>query len=146
MRISDLSSDVCSSDLGMSEDLKLYITGVAAGRSKFYNADNQDPIFGIQKGYVKLDLRIQLADRDENWHLALVGKNLTNELTTGSAFRLPAPNTGAERALLYLEPTRNLTVVAGFTFLRRPQARRRPRLTSTGTRRPRSGPRFRPRA
>src|SRR3546814_2550958 len=43
----------------MSEDLKLDITGVAAGRSTFYNADNQDPIFGIQKGYVKLDLRIQ---------------------------------------------------------------------------------------
>src|SRR3546814_12995594 len=92
----------------MSEDLKLDITGVAAGRSKFYNADNRDPIFGIQKGYVKLDLRIQLADRDENWHLALVGKNLTNELTTGSAFRLPAPITGAERAILYRSEERRV--------------------------------------
>ena len=100
----------------MSEDLKLDITGVAAGRSKFYNSDDQDPVFGLQKGYVKLDLRIQLADRDENWHLALVGKNLTNELTTGSAFRLPAPITGAERAILYLEPTRNISVEAGFKF------------------------------
>src|SRR3546814_16911052 len=89
MRISDWSSDVFSSDLptsiannnlagyrpantskltgsvtaharfDMSDDLKLDITGVAAGRSKFYHADNKDPVFGIQKGYVKLDLLIQ---------------------------------------------------------------------------------------
>ena len=45
-----------------------------------------------------------------------MGKNLTNELTTGSAFRLPAPITGVSRAILYLEPTRNISVEAGFKF------------------------------
>ena len=99
-----------------ANDLKLDITGVAAGRSKYFDSDDQSPIYGLQKGYVKLDLRVQLSDQDESWHLALVGKNLTNELTTGSAFRLPFPITGVSRAILYLEPTRNISVEAGFKF------------------------------
>jgi len=98
------------------DDLKLDITGVAAGRSKYFNSDNQSPIFGVQKGYVKLDLRVQLADQDDKWFVAFVGKNLTNELTTGSAFNLPAPITAAPRAILYLEPPRNLSIEAGFKF------------------------------
>lgn len=100
----------------MSEDLKLDITGVAAGRSKYFNSDNQSPIFGVQDGYVKLDLRVQLADRDNSWHLALVGKNLTNQKTIGSAFNLPSPITPVPRAILYLEPTRNISVEAGIKF------------------------------
>lgn len=98
------------------DDLKLDITGVAAGRSKYFNSDNQSPIFGVQKGYVKLDLRVQLADQDDRWFVAFVGKNLTNELTTGSAFNLPAPITAAPRAILYLEAPRNLSIEAGFKF------------------------------
>lgn len=101
-------------DLG--SDLKLDITGVAAGRSKYFDSDNQSPIFGVQKGYVKLDLRVQIADQDDKWFLAFVGKNLTNELTTGSAFNLPAPITAAPRAILYLEPPRNIAVEAGIKF------------------------------
>jgi len=100
----------------MSDDLKFDITGVAAGRSKYFNSDNQSPIFGVQGGYVKLDLRVQLADRDDRWHVALVGKNLTNEKTIGSAFNLPAPITPVPRAILYLEPTRNISVEAGIKF------------------------------
>lgn len=100
----------------MSDDLKLDITGVAAGRSKYFNSDNQSPVFGVQNGYVKLDLRVQLADRDDRWHVALVGKNLTNQKTIGSAFNLPFPITPVPRAILYLEPTRNISVEAGIRF------------------------------
>ncbi|MBO9695849.1 MAG: TonB-dependent receptor [Sphingopyxis sp.] len=100
----------------MSDALKLDITGVASGRSKYFNSDNQSPIFGVQDGYVKLDLRVQLADRDDRWHVALVGKNLTNQKTIGSAFNLPAPITPVPRAILYLEPTRNISVEAGIKF------------------------------
>ena len=101
-------------DLG--DALKLDITGVAAGRSKYFDSDDQSPVFGVQKGYVKLDLRVQLAAQDDSWFVAFVGKNLTNELTTGSAFRLPEPITAASRAILYLEPPRNLSVEAGIKF------------------------------
>lgn len=92
------------------------MTGIVAGRSKYFDSDNQSPIFGIQKGYAKVDLRVQLGAQDDSWHVAFVGKNLTNQLTTGSAFNLPAPITATPRAILYLEPTRNISVEAGFKF------------------------------
>ncbi|RYD45293.1 MAG: TonB-dependent receptor [Sphingomonadales bacterium] len=100
----------------LSSDLKFDITGVASARSKYFNSDNQSPIFGVQGGYAKLDLRVQLADQDDSWHVALVGKNLTNEKTIGSAFNLPSPITATPRAILYLEPTRNISVEAGIKF------------------------------
>ncbi|WP_374385652.1 TonB-dependent receptor [Sandaracinobacter sp.] len=100
----------------MGDNFKFDITGVVAGRSKFFNSDNQSPTFGVQKGYAKVDLRVQFGDQADRWYLAFVGKNLTNERTTGSAFNLPAPITAAPRAILYLEPTRNLAVEAGFKF------------------------------
>ncbi|MBA4752493.1 MAG: hypothetical protein H2055_09750, partial [Sphingopyxis sp.] len=100
----------------LSSDLKFDITGVASARSKYFNSDNQSPIFGVQNGYAKLDLRVQLADQDDSWHVALVGKNLTNEKTIGSAFNLPSPITATPRAILYLEPTRNISVEAGIKF------------------------------
>ena len=100
----------------MGDNFKFDITGVVAGRSKFFNSDNQSPTFGVQKGYAKVDLRVQFGDQADRWYLAFVGKNLTNERTTGSAFNLPAPITAVPRAILYLEPTRNLAVEAGFKF------------------------------
>ncbi len=100
----------------LSSDLKFDITGVASARSKYFNSDNQSPIFGVQGGYAKLDLRLQLADQDNSWHVALVGKNLTNEKTIGSAFNLPSPITATPRAILYLEPTRNISIEAGIKF------------------------------
>ncbi len=95
-----------------------YIEGTVgvAGRSKYFDSDNQSPLFGIQKGYAKIDARIQYAPSDDKWHLALVGKNLTNEKTTGSAFNLPAPITPVPRAILYLEETRNVAIEAGMKF------------------------------
>ncbi len=95
-----------------------YIDGTigVAGRSKYFDSDNQSPLFGIQKGYAKIDARIQYAPSDDRWHVALVGKNLTNEKTTGSAFQLPAPITPVPRSILYLEETRNVAIEAGMKF------------------------------
>jgi len=87
-----------------------------AGRSKYFDSDNEDPLFGLQKGYAKVDLRVQFAPQDQRWHIAFVGRNLTNELTTGSAFDLPAPITTAPRAILYVEQGRNISIEAGMKF------------------------------
>lgn len=97
-------------------ELRLDSTVTVSGRSKFFNADNQNPVYGVQKGYAKVDLRIQLAPVGERWHVALVGKNLTDELTTGSSFLLPSPITAAPRAILYLEETRSIGLEAGIRF------------------------------
>jgi len=97
-------------------DYKLDTTAIVGGRTGFFDSDDQSPLYGYQKGYAKLDLRIQFAPQDERWHIAFVGKNLTNNLTTGSAFRLPFPITTATRAIIFVEPPRNLAIEAGVKF------------------------------
>ncbi len=97
-------------------DYRIDSTVNVAGRSKYFDSDNEDPLFGLQKGYAKVDLRVQFAPVDQRWHVALVGKNLTNELTTGSAFDLPVPITGVARAILYVEQSRNVSIEAGLKF------------------------------
>ena len=92
------------------------VSATVAGRSRFMNADNQDPNFGYQTGFAKLDGRIQLAKQDDSWHVALVGRNLTNKLTTGSVFNLPAPITDVSRAILYVDPPRSVAIEAGVKF------------------------------
>ena len=92
------------------------ITATVAGRSRFYNADNQDPWYGVQPGFAKLDARLQYGARDDRWHVALLGRNLTNKLTTGSAFLLPAPITAVPRAILYVEAPRSVSVEATVRF------------------------------
>ena len=102
--------------LPLSDSLDLDITGVLHGRSGYYNSDNQDPQFGFQEGYVKIDARVQIGDSSDRWHVALVGKNLTNELTGGSAFRLPFPITDVTRSIHYLEPARSIAIEGGVKF------------------------------
>lgn len=100
----------------LSQNLQLDITGIVTARSGFYNSDNQDPTFGYQEGYAKVDMRVQVGEPDGRWHLAFVGRNLTNVLSAGSSFRLPFPITDVTRSIHYLEPARSLAVEAGFRF------------------------------
>lgn len=102
--------------LPLSDNLDLDITSVLHGRSGYFNSDNQDPLFGFQEGYVKVDMRVQVGDSADRWHVAFVGKNLTNELTGGSAFRLPFPITDVTRSIHYLEPARSISVEGGVRF------------------------------
>jgi len=100
----------------ISDNLKLGLTGAVSGRSKFFNSDDQSPLYGLQKGYAKLDARIELYQADQRWHVALVGTNLTNELTTEGSFRLPVPVTTVSRALYWVNPGRNISLEAGVKF------------------------------
>jgi iron complex outermembrane receptor protein len=100
----------------LANDYRVDTTLNVSGRSKYFDSDNEDPLYGVQPGYAKVDLRVQYAPSDQRWHIAFVGKNLTNELTTGSAFDLPAPITTAPRAILYVEQGRSLALEAGLKF------------------------------
>ena len=100
----------------LANDTAIDSTLNLSGRSKYFDSDNQSPLFGRQKGYSKVDARIQYGPSNEQWHVAVVGKNLTNEKTTGSAFNLPFPITATPRAILYLEETRNIAIEAGMKF------------------------------
>lgn len=102
--------------IDLPNDMVLDTNASLYGRSKFFNSDNQSPLFGRQKAYTKVDARIQYGPSDERWHVAVTGKNLTNEKTTGSSFNLPFPITPTSRAILYLEETRNIAIEAGVRF------------------------------
>jgi iron complex outermembrane receptor protein len=100
----------------INDDLQLATTVAVAGRSKFFNSDDESPAYGQQKGYAKVDARIELSPPDSRWHVALVGTNLTNKLTTSGSFRLPVPVTTVTRALYWVEPPRNISIEAGLKF------------------------------
>lgn len=56
-------------------------------RSDFYTSADLNP-FTKQNAYTKVNLRVALA-YEEAWQVALVGKNLTNEMTKNFSFDLP---------------------------------------------------------
>src|SRR5262249_32802617 len=101
-------------DLPMN--LKLGTTVAVSGRSKFFNSDDESPLYGLQPGYAKVDARIELYPDGSRWHVALVGTNLANELTTAGSFRLPVPITTVSRALYWIDPGRNVSIEAGLRF------------------------------
>jgi len=51
----------------------------------FFVASDLDPIYAIQEAYTMVDLRLALGTQDGTWTVALVGKNLTDELISGNS-------------------------------------------------------------
>jgi hypothetical protein len=51
---------------------------------EFFAASDLDPIYAGQDAYTMYDLRLALGRQDGRWDIALVGKNLTDELISGN--------------------------------------------------------------
>ncbi|HTO40809.1 MAG TPA: TonB-dependent receptor [Rhizomicrobium sp.] len=100
----------------LDNNLVLYSTVAAAYRSSFYNSDDQSLIYGVQPGYVKYDMRIQLGDAEDKWHVALVGKNLTNKHTYSFAFFWPSSLSNFPTVHKLLDETRTFAVEASLKF------------------------------
>ena len=115
--ISKLSGNIrINHTADLNEGYRIRTAVMADGRSKFFNSDDQSTLYGLQKGYVKLDARIELSSEKHGWLLALVGKNLTNKITTSGSFRLPAPVTLVPRALYWVDQPRTISVEATVKF------------------------------
>src|SRR3546814_7499579 len=93
MRISDWSSDVCSSDL-RSPDLTgsfgasyegdvgaNMIFGLSADAyySDSYNASDARSPGGAQASFWRYNAGVRVGAADKRWEVALIGKNLTNK-------------------------------------------------------------------
>ncbi len=87
---------------------------VGSFRSRYFTSTDASPIYGTQRSYAKLDARVELADRDDRWALALVGKNLNNELTQSYSYlwSLSTPAT----AIQFLDETRTISLEARARF------------------------------
>lgn len=68
--------------LPLGDNVKVEFTADANYRSEHFTAGDLDPR-GLQDSVTKYNARLRLAQVNEDWSLALVGKNLTDELTLG---------------------------------------------------------------
>ena len=57
-------------------------------RSKYFTEESYNPD-AAQESYQKYDLRVGLRSADERWEVAVVGKNITDELTASHGFGTP---------------------------------------------------------
>ena len=59
---------------------------------EFFVASDLDPIYAQQDSYTKYDLRVSLGSQDGSWDVALIGKNLSDELISGNSNDQPLVN------------------------------------------------------
>lgn len=85
-------------------------------RSKYFIADGYSPIWGVQRGWAKLDGRLQIGASDDRWNIALVGRNLTNKKTVGAAVRLSPVITGVTRSINWMDEYRSLAIEGTIRF------------------------------
>ncbi|HEY2751890.1 TonB-dependent receptor [Phenylobacterium sp.] len=85
-------------------------------RSSYFIADGYSPIWGVQDGWVKLDARIQAGPDNDRWHVALVGRNLTDQKTVGNAIRFPASITTTTRSINWMDEYRSVVVEGTYRF------------------------------
>lgn len=100
-------------------NVKLGINLNADFSSSYISAANLDPRTQ-QDGYIKMGARLSLGHVDDNWTIALVGRNLTNERIKQTAGNAPLATTftgnrGVAYTAIYDRP-RNIAVQADFKF------------------------------
>jgi outer membrane receptor protein involved in Fe transport len=84
VRAPDWSGNVgLSQSVLLANDLSLDFGAGANYVGPYYTVLSDLPGF-VQKGYVKVDANVSLLrGKDKNWEFALIGRNLTNEITSG---------------------------------------------------------------
>ena len=103
----------------IGRNLKLGINLNADFSSSYIAAANLDPRTK-QDGYVKMGARLSLGHVDDNWTIALIGRNLTNERIMQTAGALPLATTitggtGIAYNAIYDRP-RNIALQFDLTF------------------------------
>ena len=85
-----------------------------AYRSRYYNSDDQSLVYGVQPSYAKVDLRVQFADVNNKFNVALVCRNL-NDVKTYS-FANAWAVTATPTAIKYLDEPRTVSLEATVRF------------------------------
>ena len=70
-----------------------------------------------QKSHSKINARIGLSDNDENWSLALIARNLTDEKTFASGGEVPLASSGFSKTYFrHIDPPRSLEISLRYNF------------------------------
>lgn len=91
-------------------DIEVRAEPLLSFTSSYFMQATADPEL-LQKGYAKLDLRIAASADDGQWEVALIGRNLTSQVTASYRNSLPT-SPGASFALV--ERPRSLAIQASF--------------------------------
>lgn len=74
----------------VGDRMKATFTAAAYFSSTYFvDSGTFNPIIGIQKPYEKIDLRAELSDIDDRWSIAIIGKNVTDEITSSGVYGWP---------------------------------------------------------
>ncbi|MCC7257387.1 MAG: TonB-dependent receptor [Gammaproteobacteria bacterium] len=65
----------------------LRVNGAMTYSDDYFIQANMSPLYE-QDSFTKYDLRVAVADADDNWEVALIGRNLSDELTLQHAFQV----------------------------------------------------------
>lgn len=105
----------------INDALKMELQASTVSRSSAIMNYLPDPTH-VQKAYTKLDVRVALMDTDERWEVAVIGRNLTDEKTTGFvnsaglAANLALGGIGTDANQLTIDPPRTFSVQAKYNF------------------------------
>jgi iron complex outermembrane receptor protein len=98
------------------DGLKLDVTGSVEWRTKMWLSPQYALPYGLANGMEKYHLRIAVGAEDDSWTLALVGRNLTNTLTSNSNGTLWNLEAGKVETAFYLDETRNISIQGTVRF------------------------------
>ena len=82
----------------------------------YFTAQNNDPLT-IQDSYAKVNLRLALGGQDGKWEIAILGRNLTDEVVVPYTNPVPLASTfGGNSHYAFVERPRSVAVQASFRF------------------------------
>ncbi len=95
----------------LSSELNYFVSTDITYRSKHnIDANTQHPLYGYQDGFTKVDARIGVEPVDGAWSIALIGRNLTDEITVNSAFGWGPPFLATQTVVTRLDPSRSVGI------------------------------------
>ncbi len=96
----------------ISDSIDFIAGGVVSFRSFAFLEESFNPA-AAQEPYQKIDLRAGIRSENKRWELAVIGKNITNEITASHGFNTPlAPGVISK----YIQPPRTIAVQAKFKY------------------------------
>ena len=91
--------------------MKMLFSGVFSYVDKFFTEADLD-LNVLQPSFSKIDLQIGISSADDKWYVGILGKNLTDEITTYHRNDVPL-NSGTYYALT--EPPRTIYLMARYS-------------------------------
>jgi iron complex outermembrane receptor protein len=100
----------------IGQSLQYGVIGVVAFRSDYYiDQGGYNPNYGLQEAYQKYDVRLELGDQEGQWSVALIGRNLSDEITGTQSYLWPL-QPPASAAIGGVDEPRSIALQANFWF------------------------------